>query len=195
MAKRFYAPLLVSGVEDLETGRVEAHATSDLLKATEGVLSWKVTSVAGESLETGSCPVRLPARTSRRVRTLDFKSHLDKRGPRDLLVWLDLSVRGRKVSGDLVTFARPKHLELADPKIKVAVTRAEPNAHRVRLTAAHPALWTWLELSGADARFSDNFFHLQPGQPVEVLVEPSRALSSTAFRKQLRVRNLKDTYR
>jgi beta-mannosidase len=194
MAKRFYAPLLVSGVEDLKTGRVEAHATSDLLKASEGVLSWRITSVAGESLETGSCPVRMPARTSRRVRTLDLRRHLDARGPRDLLLWLDLSVRGRKVSADLVTFARPKHLELAEPEIKVAVSRAEAGAFRVRLTAARPALWTWLELSGADARFSDNFFHLQPGQPVEVIVEPSRTLPSGAFRKQLRVRSLKDTY-
>ena len=108
MARRFYAPLLVSGVEDLKSGRVEAHATSDLLRACEGVLSWRVTSVAGESLETGSCPVRLPARTSRRVRTLDLKPHLDARGPRDLLLWLDLSVRGRSVS------ARPRHLRATE---------------------------------------------------------------------------------
>jgi len=195
MARRFYAPLLVSGVEDLKAGRIEAHVTSDLLKASEGVLSWRVTSVAGMSLETGSCPVRMPARTSRRVRTLDLKPHLDKRGPRDLILWLDLSVRGRKVSSDLVTLARPKHLELADPAVKVAVSRAEAGGFRVGLTAARPALWAWLELSGADASFSDNFFHLQPRQPVEVLVEPSRALSLAAFRRQLRVRSLKDTYR
>ncbi len=195
MARRFYAPLLVSGVEDLKTGRVEAHATSDLLRPCEGVLSWRVTSVAGESLETGSCPVRLPARTSRRIRTLDLKSHLDARGPRDLLLWLDLSALGRSVSSDLVTFARPKHLELAEPQIKVAVSRAEAGGFRVGLTAARPALWAWLELSGADARFSDNFFHLEPRRPVEILVAPSRALSLPAFRRQLRVRSLKDTYR
>ena len=195
MARRFYAPLLVSGVEDLKTGRVEVHVTSDLLKASEGVLSWRVTSVAGEKLQTGSCPVRLPSRTSRRVRTLDLKRHLDARGPRDLLVWLELSVRGRPVSADLVTFARPKHLELADPEIKVAVSRAEAGAFRIRLTAARPALWTWLELSGADARFSDSFFHLQPGKLVAVVVNPSRALSPAEFRRQLRVLSLKDTYR
>ena len=195
MARRFYAPLLVSSVEDLKSGRVAAHATSDLLKACEGALSWRVTTAAGENLETGSCPVRLPARTSRLVRTLDLKRHLDARGPRDLLLWLDLSVRGRSVSADLVTFARPKHLELADPAVKVAVSRAEAGGFRVGLTAARPALWAWLELSGADASFSDNFFHLQPRQPVEVLVEPSRALSLAAFRRQLRVRSLKDTYR
>ena len=195
MAKRFYAPLLVSGVEDLKTGRVEAHATSDLLRACEGALSWSVTTVSGESLETGSCPVRLPARTSRLVRTLDLKPHLDAHGPRDLLLWLDLSVRGRSVSADVATFSRPKHLELAEPEIKVAVSRAEAGGFRVGLTAARPALWAWLELSGSDAQFSDNFFHLRPGRPVEILVEPARALSLAAFRRELRVMNLKDTYR
>ena len=195
MAKRFFAPLLVSGVEDLKTGRVEAHATSDLLRACEGVLSWRVTTVAGENLETGACPARLPARTSRLVRRLDLKPHLDARGPRDILVWLDLSVRGRSVSSDVVTFSRPKHLELADPGIKLAVSRAEAGGFRVALTAARPALWTWLELSAADARFSDNFFHLRPGRSAEVIVEPSRALSLAAFRRELRVMSLKDTYR
>ena len=129
------------------------------------------------------------------MRTLDLKPHLDARGPRDLLVWLELSVHGRSVSADLVTFARPKHLEIADPEIKVAVSRAESGAYRVRLTAARPALWVWLELSGADAHFSDNFFHLQPGKPVAVVVEPSRTFSPAEFRRQLRVLSLKDTYR
>jgi beta-mannosidase len=39
MAKHFFAPLLVSGVEDAEKGTVEVHVTSDLLKPVSGTVT------------------------------------------------------------------------------------------------------------------------------------------------------------
>lgn len=66
------------------------------------------------------------------------------------------------------------------------------------LTRPCPALWVWLELSIADARFSDNFFHLPAGQGVEILAwsatRSGKPLSSRQFAQRLRVRSLVDTY-
>ena len=72
---------------------------------------------------------------------------------------------GESVSTNFVSFARPKHLELAtDPGISTMVTVDENNVFHVGVSADAPALWVWLELEGADARYSDNFFHLAPGR-------------------------------
>ncbi|HOF86945.1 MAG TPA: hypothetical protein PLZ36_02415, partial [Armatimonadota bacterium] len=52
----------------------------------------------------------------------------------------------------------------------------------------------WLELTDADARFSDNFVHLRPGVPVTVRLAPATPLSRADVERQLRVRSLVETY-
>jgi hypothetical protein len=71
---------------------------------------------------------------------------------------------------------------------------AEGSAFVVILTAAHPALRAWLDLAGSDARYSDNFVDLLPGEPIRIIVTPSSKLSLASFRKALRIRSLYDTY-
>ncbi|MCX7030562.1 MAG: hypothetical protein NTU62_10645, partial [Spirochaetes bacterium] len=191
--RRFFAPVLVSGVEDPAGGTVEVHVTSDLREPFEGTVSWELTTVAGERLDGGSLPVSAAGCSSRLVGTIDVKRHLDKRGPRDLLVWLALERRGQEVSSNLVLFARPKHLELQDPGIQARST-AEGEGYRVELSAAHPALWAWIELGDTDARCSDNFVNLRPGHPALIRVAPAERLSAGAFRRRLRISSLVDTY-
>ena len=119
---------------------------------------------------------------------------LDRHGPRNLMVWLDLFAEGRRAGSNLVLFARPKHLELGNPGLSAGIAAARDGAWRVTLKARKPALWTWIELDGIDARFSANFVHLLPGRPQEILVAPERPLSRDKFGKALRVRSLVDTY-
>ena len=194
LAKRFYAPLLVSGVEDVDRGEVAVHVTSDLRKARRAKLSWRLTNVAGEVLAEDSESVTAKPGANQHVLTLDLADPLGLWGPRELLVWLDLSVEGQTISADLVTFARPKHLELPDPAIATKVESTGGETFVVTLKAKRPALWAWLELAGGDAHCSDNFFHLPPGQAVEVVVNPLKPMTAAQLKKKLRVRSLVDTY-
>ena len=195
MARHFFAPVLVSGIEDKDKGTIEVHVTSDLLKSTAATLQWRVTDALGKKLGGADKTLRTPINGNRKVATLKLADLLEKHSDRDLMVWLDLSVKGQPKSTNLVTFGRPKHLELAgDPKIKAKVTTAKDGAFTVALTSKHPALWTWLELDAVDARCSDNFVHVGPGRSVKITVEPSRKLSLADFRKRLMVRSLVDTF-
>lgn len=194
MAARFYAPLLVSGLEDAEKGTVEIHVTSDRMKRVDGVVRWTLTDAQGKRLDGGENAVRAAARRSRRVDTLRLKPYLDAHGPTNLMLWLELEVDGLLVSTNFVTFARPKHLELADPKLSARVTKLRGGTYRVRLSSRRPALWCWLELDGVDARWSDSFFHVRPGQPVDVELTPAEDLTVAQVRSRLRPRSLFDTY-
>ncbi len=196
MARHFFAPLLVSAHEHPETGTVDVHVTSDLLTETEGQLSWTVTNVAGNSLDSGTQALQIPANASQQVQTLDVNNVLADHGERDLLVWLELSCPGQETSCNLVTFARPKHLELStNPGINIDIESVDNAIHSLTLTAKHPALWCWLERDGMDARFSDNFVHLRPGAPVSITVKLEEALTADELRNQLVCRSLVDTYR
>ncbi|HOX05161.1 MAG TPA: hypothetical protein PK280_02075 [Planctomycetota bacterium] len=195
LAKRFNAPLLVSGVEDLKAGTVEVHVTNDGLKPVAAELRWTLTDAAGKTLAASKLAVRAKANADTRVALLDLKKPVEVAGARNALLWLELFVAGRKVSDNLVHFVKPKHIELADPKIAAAVKPLKDGAFAVTLTTERPALWAWLELEGLDARLSDNFLHLRPGSPAKVTVRPARQVSAAELRRRVMVRSLVDTYR
>ena len=67
--------------------------------------------------------------------------------------------------------------------------------HHVAVQANKLALWVWLELKDVTATFSDNFFQLLPGKPVEIEIYPWGELPLYQIEKQLLVRSLVDTYR
>jgi beta-mannosidase len=196
MARDFNAPLLVSGFEDAAKGTVEVHVTSDLMEATRAEVAWSVTDVSGALLEEVKMPLEAPARTNRLVTTLALSRHIQARGARGLLVWLELRQAGVSVSSNLVLFSRPKHLELLEPSLSVQVAEAgaDKQTFDVTLACRSPALWVWLELEGIEARFSKNYFHAMPGRPVTVRVTTAAPATRAALESTLRACSLRDTY-
>ena len=194
MAANFYSSVLVSAEEHADTGRVDVHVTSDLPRARSARLDWALTTVAGELLAESSKAVRTPVNASRKVEVLDLSDPLKQFGPRDLLLWLELSIAGKPISTNMVTFARPKHLELPDPGIKTKIRASGDGDFEITLTAKHPALWVWLELANEDAIMTDNFFHLPPGVPKTIYISPVKPLTLDKLKRKLRVRSLVDTY-
>ena len=94
LARRFYAPVLVSGLEDTTNQSVAIHVTNDLLKSSRSRLTWEVTDPKGTSLAKGTEMLELAAQTSRRVKQLDLRELAGKYGTSNLLVWLKVEVRG-----------------------------------------------------------------------------------------------------
>ena len=126
--------------------------------------------------------------------SLALHPKLEAHAERDLLLWLKLEIGGETVSKNLVTLVYPRELELLDPHLKADVTE-QGGEYTLKLTAAHPALYMWLSFDGFDARCSDNFVHLRPGEPVEITVHPAAPTTLAAFVKGMQLRSLYDTYR
>ncbi len=194
MAKRFYAPLLVSGVENLEKGTVEIHVTSDRLAPCNGQVRWILSDIHGQPLDQGTLPVAIAARANTLVETLDVSKQLKKYGPRCLLLWLELTVNGETASDNLVTFARPKHLELDAPNIAAEIRHVGQGTYELTLSTDKPALWAWASFDHLDAHLSDNFFHLRPGKIAHITIHPWQGTTLEALRSQLRIRSLVDTF-
>jgi beta-mannosidase len=203
MARRFYAPLLISGLEDLAAQTVGVHLTSDLGESRPVIVRWAVSRADGEEIARGEQATASPVRASAAVQTLDLAPHIAEYGVRDLLIWLELYGDDGEahISENLVTLARPKHIALRDPQIAVEVGEAaEAGEERftVTLTAQHPALYAWLTVEGASAEasatFSDNFVDLRPGRPHTVTVSAPGFADAASFAAALRVQSLFDTY-
>lgn len=191
MARHFYAPILVSGLEHREDQTVDVFVTSDELKDHHGTLAWEVTDFQGSSLKKGSQRIEIPTRCSQKILTLDLKEECQEAGPGSALVWLKLHVQGKIVSENLVTLVPPKELAVPDPKIKMTVAETS-DGFKVKLTAEKPALWAWLSMDEQDASYSDNFVHLDSRAPVEIIVRPKQLMSRSDLGKNLKVKSLFD---
>ncbi len=194
MARRFYAPVLVSGLENTTNQSVDIYVTSDLLNSSQGRLTWEVTNPKGMSLAGGTEMLDFAAQSSRMVNQLNLRQLAEKFGTTNLLVWLKLETPGQPVSENLVTLVFPKELPLVNPHLKSTIKKTK-DEFRVTLTADAPALWTWLTLKNADATYSDNFIHVRAGSPVEIQVKPSHPMTRKEFDEALQVRSLYDTYK
>ncbi|MEO8606545.1 MAG: glycoside hydrolase family 2 protein [Chloroflexota bacterium] len=185
MAKRFYAPLLISGVQNIENHSVEIHVTNDLKTEQMATVKYTITDAQGKILEHGAFPVTAAAGTSAALRTLDLSGWITQHSTRDIVVWLELSINVETISEDIVLFSRPKHLALSQPNITTTITPAGNGQHDITLTTDFAAFYVWLELPGA--QFSDNFFHLRPGA-IKSIQASAQDLTS------LKIRSLVDTY-
>ncbi|HEY3291547.1 MAG TPA: glycoside hydrolase family 2 protein, partial [Anaerolineae bacterium] len=194
MAKRFFAPILLSALENATTGQLEIHLTNDTLEATTGEVSWRLTNVDGKALAHGKKRVTVGALKSMQVDSADFAEYLSKHTPRELMVWLEYKVKGKVISTNFATFARPKHQHLVEPEISMQTESLVDHTFAVTLTAARPALWAWIELEGHDAKYSDNYVHIHPQSEIRIVVKPDVKLTLLQFKKSLKVYSLIDTY-
>jgi beta-mannosidase len=196
-ARRFYAPILVSGVADAKAGRAEVHLTCDLVKPPAGAtFSWRLMTVAGKLLVEKTESVKLPANASKRIATIDVAEPIAEFGADNLLLAIEVTVGGAIVSDNLLLFARPKRMNLPDPKLKTKVKQLADGDFEITLTSKAPALWAWLEVTGksADVFFEDNFVHVLPGETWTIRAMPGAPMTLEQFRKKLKVKSLVDTY-
>ncbi len=195
MARRFYAPLLVSGVENTQDGTVEVHVCNDPLKPFRGTVGWRVTRLDGTVVLSDSLPVEIAGNSTARPTTLNLAGLIAAHGARDLIVWLTmLDAEGSAVSWNIVTFCRPKHMELQPPAPRIEIRAWDDNSYAVTLTAKAPILWLWISLKNLEAKCDDNFICLEPDRPMRIRVTPAVRMKMDAFREALDIRSIWDTY-
>ncbi|AZO94803.1 glycoside hydrolase family 2 protein [Halocella sp. SP3-1] len=194
MAKKFYTPVLLSLLEDLEHYTVEIHISNDKRKDLQGEVFWELTDLSGKSIISDHFLVNIKAQQDNLLKTLDFKKYLEKYGKQNLLLYSELKLGGEIVSDNFLSFAKPKHLELVQPGIEYEIEKICDKKYKLQFTAVKPALWVWLEVAGIDARFSDNFFHLYPGRKIDIILEINQNLTLPLLREKIMIRSLVDTY-
>jgi hypothetical protein len=105
---------------------------------------------------------------------------------------MTVTPEGGSAETNLAFFALPGELTLPTPSIQTKVEGAGKQ-FSVTLESAQPALWAWVNLAqDTNARYSDNFVHLEPGTPVTIAVDCGREHSAGDFQAQLAVRSVRE---
>ena len=191
-ARHMFAPVLVSGDVDVGQGKVGIHVINDRLTGGKAALSWRLATTNGKVLRHKETVIQLPANGTMLAESVVLSDAEKAAGLASLLLWMTVTPEGGSAETNLSLFARPGELTLPMPSIQTKVAGAGKRFH-VTLESAQPALWTWINLAkDPDARYSDNFVHLQPGVPVTIDVDCSRDHSLRDFHAQLTVRSVSE---
>ncbi len=86
-----------------------------------------------------------------------------------------------------------KHLSLTDPAIAVNL-RCQNGELIVELNSHSLALLVEVSLKGADVVFSDNYFNLPPGRPIQISCPLPVGWTLSRAQEEIRIRSVYDSY-
>jgi beta-mannosidase len=199
MAKRFYAPVLLSILDD--GPRMGIHVTNDTTEPWQGTARWSLELLNGEALASGEEPVTAAPLAATPVKTLDFGEVIvaDRLAGilggnrRDIIFICELWHGGRLIARNMATFVPNKHLALIDPELTAETSRKNGQL-TIEVTARSLARFVELELDGADVVFSDNYFDVPAGRTATVTCPLPEGWDLRQARAALRMRSLRDSY-
>jgi len=190
-SRRFFAPLLLS-IED-QGASMNVFFTNDRREPFEGAIHWSLETLVGEPIEDGDLPLIAGPLATTSVRSFDFASLITDENRRNVLLVCDLVQGGQTLQRAVATFAPTKHLGLTDPQVRTDIVHNGAQLS-IKLTAASLARFVELSLDGADVLFSDNYFDLPAGRPVQITCPLPTGWTLLQARQALRVRSVFDSY-
>jgi beta-mannosidase len=202
MARHFFNPILVCGW--VEGAHIRIWGVNDFLHEMPGTLQWTLARFDGSEIERGTQDARLPANTSTLFAELDFErvvgenpTHATYRNTnyanRSQYYLAYRLVQGERVLSSNVSFFVPyKYLTLEPPRLKCEL-KQENGVWLVTVSAERFAAYVELGLKNGYARFSDNYFHLLPGETRRVQIVEC-GISAEQVRRQLYVKSLLDSF-
>jgi beta-mannosidase len=190
-AKRFYAPVLVS--PHVEDGALKVYIVSDKTKAEAAQLRVRLMDFSGKVLLEESHAVEVTPLSSKVYLDWPLKKLADA-GAADtsrVFVVAELTNGSGPISRNLAYLAPVKGIHLKPSALKVETTGGN-GSYKIRVSSTVLARDVYLAFGTLDAKVSDNYFDLLPGETVEVTATSSASLD--AVKTQLKAISLTDAF-
>lgn len=160
-AKKFYAPVLLSALE--EKGQIRFVVSNETMQEVNAEIIWRLRDHQGNIVEEQRKHSPVPALTAVECSEADYASiSSDRWKSRKFYVEYTLCIEGQEISQGTVLFTRPKHFEFQDPQIHWSVEETEKEFLLTAETANY-AKYIFLDSEDFDFVADDNCFDLSKG--------------------------------
>jgi beta-mannosidase len=190
-ARRFYAPVLVS--PHLEGDSVKTYIVSDKTVAQQDTLRVRLMDFDGKVLLEDSHTVEVAPLSSKVYLDWPLKKLTDAAGGDTSRVFVvaELSSGETQLSSNLTYLVPVRAIRLKPAQLKVEATGAN-GSYKIRVTSPVLARSIYVSFGDLDAKFSDNYFNLLPGETATITV--TSAASLEALKAQMKVISLMDAF-
>jgi beta-mannosidase len=190
-ARRFYGPLLVS--PHVEDGSFNVYIVSDKTAPTIAQLRVRLMTLAGTALSDDTQNVQIPKLSSKVYvqRPLAEFANTNGTDAATIFAVTDLLVDGKVVSSNVLYLVPAKQVHLPEPGI-ASELRSDGASYRLRLTSKALARSVYVSFGDTEAKVSDNYFDLIPGQAVDITIHSK--VSEEQLRRALKVVSLAEAF-
>jgi beta-mannosidase len=193
MARRFFAPTIVSAFQKDGGDTVEIWVTNDRPSAVSGKVTLRVLDFSGKEHRKETIAVDIPASGATHAADLGIEDWTQDAASRFLQLTLETE---HEVFNNTHFFTRYKQCELQQPTIAVSVETQDDGQLAATVSTDKPAFFFSLDAEGIPGEFDDNGFTLLPGEDRVLNFEPNgKAPSQASIEKAIRIAHLKSTYR
>lgn len=186
MARRFYAPTLLSMVEDGDD--LELWLTTDGTESFSGTVAVEAVTMDGKRLFKGEFDTEGGKSESVRIGRVDIEDALGDASRADVLFRATpLDFEARPAFHFLVPY---KRLSLPDAAVELSMSESDGE---LTVSASAAALFVELQ-DDRGGRFGDNYFHLAPGEERTVGYEIDGTADGKTVEESISVCHLAETY-
>jgi beta-mannosidase len=189
-AKRFYSPVLLS--PHVEEQNLNFYVVSDLVQPTKAILNVELRDLEGNKLFGMRKDVTVAPLQSQPYLAVPVSNFLGSRDSKSVMIYCELLADGKVISSNEYFFEPSKALLLPTPQITFDVIRVR-NGYKISIATDKLAKAVYLSTK-TEGFFTDNYFDLFPGKPVEIEFRTRANVPLDEFRNQLKIRSLKDAF-
>ncbi|MGD0892584.1 MAG: glycoside hydrolase family 2 protein [Terracidiphilus sp.] len=190
-ARRFYAPVLVS--PHVEDGSVKTYIVSDKTEPIHALLHVRLMNFDGKVLLEDQKAVEVTPQASKVHLDWPLNKLTEAAGgdASKVFVVAEVSSGGTQLSNNLTYLVPVRAIRLKPAQLQVEATGAN-GTYKIRVTSPVLARSVYVSFGELDAKFSDNYFNLLPGESETITVTSSASLE--ALKAQLKVISLMDAF-
>ena len=191
-ARQFYSPLLISFVE--KSNHIQIWLTSDLNTSVEGTWVFTIWTTRGKKLAVIENSFYLKSLANKLIARIPLKKIFVYNYKKEEIILHACIQHCKYSSSNIHVFVPYKCLELEQPDLRVSVRGSDKNKLlRIEIRSNTIALFAELDPGKTQGVFSDNFFHVFPGERTQVIFK-STGNHRPQILKKITVRTLRDTY-
>ena len=189
--RRFYAPQMISPHVD-DDGNLNVTIVSDLPETNRAQMVLSLMDLNGKTLSSKQLDLTVEPLKGKAYFTEKASEFLNGADDKNAFLLAELKIGGKTVSQNEYFFKPFKELNLSHPAIKTEIV---PTADGFKIALSTDRLAKSVYLSGfTEGFFSDNYFNLLPGKPVEVEFRIAQKMTVDEFRRNLKIRSLIDAF-
>ena len=166
-SRSFFAPVLLSLVR---TGNsVDIHLTNDRLAPLNAEITILLCTFNGEVLSSETISAEIAKNGTGAVGKFGLEAASGRES--EVFVYAEMATaEGEDPVNNIMWLVEPKDLSLTEPEISIEIHDNDEDTLRIVISSTHFCPYVWLSTDGVETEFEDNFFHLLPEKPLEVLV-------------------------